>query len=107
MCVHRDFDLKLWTNGDVFAPGVVFEHVREDGPQPIPYDMGTFYKGQVIGKCACVCVCTCVCVCAAYVLRVCMVVSLLCGLGMYHVGEVQGGYAIFIDYILPCAHHTR
>ena len=45
----RDFGLSLWHNRDVFAPGVVFEHVTSEGPQAIPYDMGTFYRGQVRG----------------------------------------------------------
>ena len=60
----RDFDVSLWPNRDVYAPGVVFEHVTSEGPQPIPYDMGTFYKGQVKGACVCrnvvtVCMCSC------------------------------------------------
>lgn len=66
----RDFDVSLWPNRDVYAPGVVFEHVTAEGPQPIPYDMGTFYKGLVKGECMYgrgqQCACAVVCVCIIY-----------------------------------------
>ena len=40
----------MWPSRDVFSPGAVFEHIKDEGSRAIPYDMDTFYKGQVRGN---------------------------------------------------------